>query len=674
MNIIAIVQARTQSKRLPRKVLKPLGKSSVIGFLLSRLRNAKTVSMIVVATSTKAADNELAQHVQELGFPVYRGDEEDVLCRFRNAAEFYEADAVVRVTGDCPLIDPEIVDKVVTSFINCNCDYVSNVSPPTFPDGLDVEVFSYSALEQAEKNAKTKSEREHVTVFIRDSGKFVLTNITNNTDNSDIRVTLDDSTDYETISGIVEYFSDEICFGHAEVVEYFRRFPVKESRAYGRNEGSNMNSGQKIWRRAKAVIPGGNMLLSKRPEMFLPGKWPAYFSRTSGCTVWDLDDCSYTDISLMGVGTNILGYSHPEVDDAVREVIANGNMSTLNAAEEVYLAERLIDMHQFADMAKFCRTGGEANAVAIRIARAASGKDAVAICGYHGWHDWYLATNLASEDGLRDHLLPGLSSIGVPKGLEGTVLPFEYNNIDQLQSIVSENSVAAIKMEVFRNSEPRADFLQKVRELSSKHNIVLIFDECTSGFRESFGGLHKKYDVEPDLAIFGKTLGNGYAISAVIGSRSVMDIANETFISSTFWTERIGLAAALKTLEIMERERTWLAVTEIGAKIREKWLALAKAHSLNLSISGLPALSSFRIESPDMDKYKTLITQEMLKRGFLCSTTVYACTAHNNRVVEDYVANLDKIFYLIRLCEKGDLDINEILEGPVCHSGFKRLN
>ena len=299
-----------------------------------------------------------------------------------------------------------------------------------------------------------------------------------------------------------------------------------------------------LWLRAKKVIPGGNMLLSKRPEMFLPNLWPAYFSSAKGFNVWDLDGVKYIDMSLMGVGTNTLGYGHPQVDIAVKKNIGLGNLTTLNCPEEVFLAEKLIEMHPWADMAKFTRSGGEANAVAIRIARAAAGKDGVAICGYHGWHDWYLAANLNNDDQLDGHLLPGLKPNGVPRSLIGTVFPFNYNEIGELERLVSDNRIGVIKMEVSRNQIPKNDFLKKVRDLATQNGIVLVFDECTSGFRETFGGLHLKYGVNPDMAVFGKTLGNGYAINAVLGRRCVMDSAQSTFISSTFWTERIGPTAS----------------------------------------------------------------------------------------------------------------------------------
>ncbi len=436
----------------------------------------------------------------------------------------------------------------------------------------------------------------------------------------------------------------------------------------------SQRAGQNLWKKAKQVIPGGNMLLSKRPEMFLPENWPAYYSKAQGCKVWDLDGNAYLDLSIMGIGTNTLGYGHPDVDEAVRQVIDHGNMSTLNCPEEVTLAERLVALHPWSDMARFARTGGEANAVAIRIARAASGRDKVAICGYHGWHDWYLSANLGDEQKLDGHLLPGLDPKGVPRDLQGTVLTFNYNRIDELEALVANHEIGVIKMEVSRNEGPQDRFLEKVRALASAHNIVLIFDECTSGFRETYGGLHKKFGVEPDMAVFGKALGNGYAISAVIGRREVMENAQSTFISSTFWTERIGPAAALKTLEVMERERSWEVITEIGIKIRKKWQQLAQQHALNMTVSGLPAVQSYAFQSEDNLKYKTLVTQEMLKKGYLSTPLLFSSTAHDEETIERYVEALDDCFGQVKQCESGEASVNALLEGPVCHSGFKRLN
>lgn len=437
---------------------------------------------------------------------------------------------------------------------------------------------------------------------------------------------------------------------------------------------TSKRTGQELYKKAKTLIPGGTMLLSKRPEMFLPENWPSYFSKAKGCKVWDLDDNTYIDMSIMGIGTNTLGYGNEEVDAAVNETITKGNMSTFNCPEEVQLAEKLVEINPWADMVRFARTGGEANSVAIRIARAASGKDKVAICGYHGWHDWYLSANHNEGDELSGHLLPGLNPNGVPHNLKDTVYPFHYNNYDELLSIVENHDIGIIKMEVVRNFGPEDNFLQKVRAMATQKGIVLIFDECTSGFRETFGGVYKKYGVEPDIAMFGKTIGNGYALTAVVGRREVMEAAQTSFISSTFWTERIGPTAALKTLEVMQRMKSWEIITEQGKKVQEQWKALADLHGLSISVSGMPALSTYVFNSENTLAYKTLITQEMLKKGFLASTNFYACTAHTDNHIKDYFSALDSVYKIISDCELGDKNIFEILEGPICHSGFKRLN
>ena len=434
-----------------------------------------------------------------------------------------------------------------------------------------------------------------------------------------------------------------------------------------------VGSGQALWKKAKTIIPGGNMLLSKRPEMFLPDQWPAYFSKAKGCKVWDLDGKEYLDMSIMGIGTNILGYGHPEVDEAVRKVIDKGNMSTLNCPEEVYLAEKLIELHPWAEMARFARSGGEANAIAIRIARAATGKEKVAICGYHGWHDWYLSANLGDDKSLDGHLLPGLEPQGVPRNLRGTVFPFTYNNYSQLEELVKTHDIGVIKMEVMRNQGPQDNFLQKVRKLATDRGIVLIFDECTSGFRETYGGLHLKYGVNPDMAMFGKALGNGYAITAVIGKREVMEAAQKSFISSTFWTERIGPTAALKTLEVMKREKSWEFISETGLKIRKGWRQLGNKHHLRIVDWGIPALTGFTIESPNALAYQTLITQEMLGKGYLARNGIYVCTDHTAEKIESYFNALDPVFELISECENGR-DVESLLKGPIAHTGFSRLN
>ena len=673
--IYAIVQARMKSTRLPGKVLKMVNGKPLIEILLYRLSQSKKIDKIVIATSENKENDILTETVEKLGFDIFRGSEDDVLSRYYHAAKPLEPTAVVRITGDCPIIDPQLVDEIIGLYQENNVDYASNAEPPTFPDGLDTEVFSFTALEMAYNNAEEPFEREHVTPFIRTNGQFKRANYSNKTDFSGERWTVDEPEDFEVIENVIKHFAPNLDFPWKDVLELNQAHPeyFEANKNIRRNEGADIGTGQKLYKRAKKLIPGGTMLLSKRPEMFLPEQWPSYFSKTRGCKVWDLDGKEYTDMSIMGIGTNTLGYGHPEVDDAVRKVIDQGNMSTFNCPEEVYLAEKLIELHPWADMVRFARSGGEANAIAIRIARAASGKEKVAICGYHGWHDWYLSANLGDESHLDGHLLPGLEPKGVPKELQGTTLPFVYNDFEGLETLVRKYDIGIIKMEVSRSVEPEMGFLESVRKLATDKNIILIFDECTSGFRETFGGLHKKYGVDPDMAVFGKALGNGYAITAVIGRREIMEASQGTFISSTFWTERIGPAAGLKTLEVMEREKSWEQITEIGKDIDKRWRQLAKKYNLPLEISGLPALVCFSIPVENWLKYKTLITQEMLKQSFLAVNTVYVCCEHTPELIEAYIDKLDPIFSLIAQCEDGK-DIDELLDGPVCHSGFKRLN
>ena len=673
--ILAIVQARMSSTRLPGKILKDVNGKQLIEILLHRVSQSKKIDKIILATSENPENDGLADFVEQLGYEVFRGSEDDVLGRYYQAAKFHHPDSVVRITGDCPLIDPQLVDNVIELFEQHEVDYASNTEPPTFPDGLDTEIFSFKALEYAFKLAEKPSEREHVTPFIRTNAKFRRINFSNETDLSEERWTVDDPEDFEVIENVVNHFAPNLDYTWRDVLELKKSHPeyFEANKGIKRNEGTEMSTGQKLWKRAKKVIPGGNMLLSKRAEMFLPEHWPAYFSKANGCKVWDLDGNEYIDMSIMGIGTNILGYGNPEVDEAIRKVVEQGNMSTFNCPEEVYLAERLVELHPWADMVRFARTGGEVNAIAIRIARAASGKDKVAICGYHGWHDWYLSANLGNETSLDGHLLPGLEPRGVPRNLKDTTLTFNYNDLNRLQQLVQDHDIGIIKMEVSRSMEPDVGFLESVRKLTEEKNIILIFDECTSAFRETFGGLHNKYGVEPDMALFGKAMGNGYAITAVIGRREIMEAAQSTFISSTFWTERIGPAAGLKTLEIMEREKSWEYITKIGRQIGIRWKELAQKHNLPLEISGLPALVNFSIPVDNWLKYKTLITQEMLKTGFLAGNSVYVCTEHTDTIIDEYFEQIEPIFATIGECEDGR-NVDGLLDGPVCHAGFKRLN
>ncbi len=675
LKILAIVQARMGSIRLPGKVMKNINSTPVIGLLIKRLRLSEKLSEIIVATPSNKNNFPLIKYLESIECKVFQGSEDDVLGRYFKAAKQFSADVIIRITGDCPLVDSKLLDEAIQEFIDCKCDYLSNNNPPSFPNGLDIEIFSFEKLQEAYETATDLSDREHVTLYMKNNGKFKKLNIENNENLAHLRWTLDEAEDLNVIRKIFKYFHPKINFDWQEVLSLYKKRPdiFKENMKIKRNEGMTMKKGQKLWKRAKNIIPGGNMLLSKRPEMFLPDNWPSYFSKSKGCSVWDMDGEKYLDFSIMGVGTNILGYGHEDVDSAVNQVINSGNMSTLNCPEEVYLAEKLIEINPWSDMVRFARTGGEANAIALRIARTASGKDNVAICGYHGWHDWYLDANIESSDKLDSHLLKGLEANGVPKKLSGTVFPFRYNNYEELEKIVNNEDIGTIKMEVIISEPPKDDFLKKVRKLASKKGIVLIFDECTSGFRESLGGMHKNFSVEPDMAIFGKALGNGYSITAIVGKRNVMEKTQNSFISSTFWTERIGPTAALKTLEVMERIKSWEIISNTGKFIKKEWNRIASTQEIDIAISGISALPSFTFNYRNHQAYKTLITQEMLKKNFLASNAIYVCIDHSDDLIENYISELEKVFKLIKECEDGR-DISSLLEGPISHSGFERLN
>jgi glutamate-1-semialdehyde aminotransferase len=425
--------------------------------------------------------------------------------------------------------------------------------------------------------------------------------------------------------------------------------------------------------RAKEIIPGATQLLSKRAEMFAPDQWPAYYSEADGARVTDLDGNEYVDMSFMGIGACILGYADEDVDAAVREAIDRGTMSTLNPPEEVELAERLLDLHDWADMVRFGRPGGEAVAIAVRLARAYTGAETVAFCGYHGWHDWYLAANLDSEENLKDHLLPGLDPAGVPQSLENTSKPFHYNEANELEAIAAEDDLAAIVMEPIRYKKPEDGFLERVQEIARREDAPLIVDEITAGFRVRPGGYHEKLDLKPDIAVYGKALGNGYPISAVVGIDPVMDAAQESFISSTFWTERTGPCAALATIQKFIDESVGEHLVDIGTQITNGWEELAADHGLSLKTKGLEPLTTFEIKHDQGQAATTLFTQEMLDQGYLAGNAVYASYAHTPSMVENYLKAVDHAFDEVATALKEDT-VTDRLNGPVAHTKFERLN
>jgi glutamate-1-semialdehyde 2,1-aminomutase len=408
--------------------------------------------------------------------------------------------------------------------------------------------------------------------------------------------------------------------------------------------------------------------------MYLPELWPAYYSRARGVEVWDMDGNRYVDMSYNGIGACVLGAADPDVDAAVRAAIDAGSMSTLNAPEEVELAELLCELHPWAEMVRYARCGGEAMAVAVRIARAHTCRDRVAFCGYHGWHDWYLAANLAEERALDGHLLPGLEPAGVPRGLLGTTLPFRYNHSEELEAIVARyrGELAAVVMEPIRDHEPEPGFLDRVSELARSAGAVLVVDEVSAGFRLNTGGAHLLYGMEPDIVVFAKALGNGYPMAAVIGRADVMQAAQSTFISSTYWTERVGPAAALAMIRKHRRCEVSTHLVRVGKAVQDGWRSAAQSSGLALDVGGIPPIGHFSFQGQLKLAAKTLFTQMMLERGFLATGAFYATFAHQDDHVRAYLDATGDVFKTIAM-SLADGTLASRLRGPVAHTGFHRL-
>ena len=436
-----------------------------------------------------------------------------------------------------------------------------------------------------------------------------------------------------------------------------------------------MGKSQDLYVQAKRIIPGGTQLLSKRPEQFLPDYWPAYYKKAKGCKVWDLDDKEYIDVSYMGIGANIIGYADDDIDCAVKNVIDAGSMTTLNPPEEVDLAKKLIQLHPWAQMARFTRGGGEAMMVSVRIARAATGKDIVLFCGYHGWHDWYIAANLSNNSALDGQLLPGLNPAGVPRHLRDTSFPFNFNNRAEFQNLMVKykDKIAAVVMEPVRNIDPEEGFWEYIQSETEKNGIALIIDEVTAGWRLNLGGTHLVYAITPDIAVFAKGMSNGYPMAAIIGKKKYMDAAQDSFISSTYWTERIGPTAALASIQKMEQNKIQEHLIKIGKIVQNGWNNISKKTGLAIHVGSIYPLSHFDFQNKEALVLKTLFTQEMLERGYLATNSFYCSFAHTEAIVQKYLETVEEVFALIQK-SIDDNSCQRMLKGPICQSGFKRLN
>lgn len=680
MKIVLFIQARCGSSRLPNKVLLKIQGKTVLEHTVLRAKKSKLLNDVIICTTSNSEDNELIEICKEKKIKYFRGSENNVLDRFYQASELINPDIILRCTCDCPMLDPNIIDDMINQYKNINQNYYfmnyKYQGNEGFPDGFDAEIFTKKILDEAWNNVTSKSDKEHVTPYMRRNyGKekysVILSKSYEGLDLNKLHLSLDTKEDYEVIKNIFNnLYPHNPDFSIYDVLEYLNKTPhiLINMEKKSNQEGK----GQELYREAKELIPGGTQLLSKRPEMFLPDLWPSYYQKASGIEITTLDGVKMKDFCYMAIGACILGYKDEDVNLQVHRAVDRGNMSTLNCPSEVELTKLLCEIHPWANMARYTRAAGEACSVAVRIARASSQKDKIAFCGYHGWHDWYLAANLNDDDALNGHLITGLSPNGVPKGLKNTAFPFKYNKIEELENILKNHDIGTIIMEPMRSEYPKDDFLKKIRNIASEKNIILIFDETSAAFRLNTGGIHLLLDVEPDMAIFGKAMSNGYPIGAVIGKKQFMKSAQDTFISSTYWTEDIGFTASIATIKKHKENDVGNHIKIVGTYFQQELEKVAKETNVDISISGIPAFSAFSFNYSNSNNISTLYTQLMLGRNILAKNVLYFSFAHKKEDIDYYLENIKDVFTLLHQYIEND-EIEKHMKGEPAHQGFYRL-
>lgn len=644
--IAAIVQARMGSTRFPGKTLADIAGEPMLGHVVGRAKRISCVDEVIIATSDNPGDDILVDFAERRGLRVYRGSELDVVDRIYGAARNFKVSVIVRVTPDCPLLDPYVSGLVVRKFLEArsSLDYVCNTEPRTFPDGLDTEVFSLETLERLWREAHLPSEREHVTLYLwKYPEKFRVGHVTHHRDLSRLRWTVDEPSDLEFIRAIYARLGGLGCFGMGEVLAALEREPdlIEMNKSRIPNEGyyrslareiavpcveRRLSESQELKVRAAQLIPSGTQTLSKGPTQFVQGVAPVFLVRGQGSHVWDVDGNEYIDYP-MGLGPVILGHNYPAVTEAAVEQAKAGVAFSLPHPLEVELAEVLTEIIPCAEMVRFAKNGSDATSGAVRLARAYTGRDMIACCGYHGWQDWYIGTTSRHK--------------GVPKAVRELTIPFEYNNLESLQQIFAEHpgQVAAVIMEPVGVVEPEGEFLRHVRDLTRCEGALLIFDEIITGFRFALGGAQEFFGVTPDLACFGKGMGNGYPIAAVTGPREIMKLFDEVFFSFTFGGEVVSLAAARATIKEIRIKNVIAYLWDQGQKLRDGYNVISKEFGVHHSTEcvGYPprTIVTFKDGSESESLIlKSLFQQECLKRGILFSGNHNVCFRHDNQDID----------------------------------------
>ncbi len=634
---LALVQARLGSTRLPGKVLREVHGRPLLDWMLERLALARSLDGVVLLTSGSPKDDPLAEWARARGVALFRGSEVDVLDRYHRAAQEHGAGTVVRLTADCPLIDPAVIDRVVGAMHASPgaLDYVANTCPPpaTFPDGMDVEVFSAAALERAWREARDPLHREHVTFeFWRGPGDYRILRVDHPEDLSDVRVTVDHADDLEAVERILAAHDGEVpalealaAFVRGEYADASRGHAVgagwvPPAEGSGKAPALRLERGDAAFERALRTIPGGAQTFSKMPAQYVDGVAPKVLVRGAGSRVWDADGNEYLDY-VLGLGPAVLGHGRREVNEAAFRCAQDLFCSpSLPHPLEAELAEALCELIPCAEAVRFGKNGSDATAGAVRVARGVTGREVIACCGYHGWQDWYIGSTTRSR--------------GVPRAVSELTRPFTYGDLDSLERVLEEHAgnVAGVILEPVGLEEPSAGFLEGVRALCDRHGAVLIFDEIITGFRLHLGGAQAHFGVTPDLATFGKALGNGWPISAVVGRADLMAVLEDAFYSFTFGGELPAIAAALATIEVLRREDGIGRLAESGRALKEGITRAAAESGLTalrpIGLDYWPGYALDGVSGASDQEVLTLMQQELVRRGILTRTALFHSTAH----------------------------------------------
>jgi len=659
MTVVAIIQARMGSTRLPEKILMELGGRPVLAWVVRAAEAVAGVDRVAVATSESAADDAIAAWCAETGVRCHRGPEEDVLARFLMTAEAEGADIIVRLTGDCPLLDPAVCSQVLRLLKMSGADYVSNVDPPTWPDGVDCEVFTFAALKVAVAEARLGSERGHVTPFIHNRRhRFQVRSLICPLPRlKGERWTLDDPGDLAFLRALALHLPADRPPGYVEVLEALDRHPDLRQLNAGteRDEGyaqslaaedghaeRRFDASAVLLERAERVIPLGSQTFSKSRLQYPVGAAPLFLTHGVGGRVWDVDGNEYVDLvsALLPV---VLGYGDADVDCAIRDQLADGISFSLASVLETELAERLVAVVPCAEMVRFGKNGSDATSAAVRLARAFTGRDRIAAMGYHGWQDWYIGATTRNK--------------GVPGVVRDLTTMLPYDDLDAVRAYLMAHpgEVAALILEPMNRHEPAPHFLAELKDLLHAEGVLLIFDEIITGFRYALGGAQELFGVVPDLAALGKGLGNGMPISAVVGRADVMCEMEEVFFSGTFGGEALSLAAGIAVIDKMRREPVIDGLWRTGGHLAEGARQLIGRHRLGavVSLSGMAPwmiLDFADHARARKEAIQTLFAVEMLRRGVLIAGSHNVSYAHGAADVARILAAYDGA--LARLAEE----------------------